>query len=62
VQLEVEIADVSASFTGAPTCSSTLVASGATAAATCSGLTSGRFKWQARSTDSKSSSGSWAQY
>ena len=62
VQLEIEIADVAASFTGAPTCSSTLVASGATASATCSGLTSGRFKWQARSTDSLSSSGSWTQY
>ena len=62
VQLDIEIADVSASFTGTPTCSSTLVASGATAAATCSGIANGRFKWQARGTDSKSSSGSWTQY
>ena len=62
VQLDIEIADVAAGFTGTPTCSSTLVASGATAQATCNSLVNGRFKWQARSTDSNSSTGSWTQY
>ena len=62
VQLDIEIAGIGAPFAGAPTCSSTLVASGATAAATCSGIPNGRFKWQARATDSNSSTGSWTQY
>ena len=62
VQLDIELADVGGAFTGTPTCSSTLVTSGSTAAATCSGITNGRFKWQARATDSKSANGSWTQY
>ncbi len=62
VKLDIELADVGAAFTGTPTCSSTLVTSGTTAAATCSGIANGRFKWQARATDSKGLSGSWTQY
>uniref|UniRef100_C6E631 Filamentous hemeagglutinin outer membrane protein n=1 Tax=Geobacter sp. (strain M21) TaxID=443144 RepID=C6E631_GEOSM len=62
VQLDIELADVGAAFTGLPTCSSTLVVSGTTAAATCSSIANGRFKWQARATDSKGSTGSWTQY
>ncbi|QXE90538.1 Ig-like domain-containing protein [Geomonas subterranea] len=62
VQLDIELVDVAAGFTGTPTCSSTLVTSGSTAAATCSGILNGRFKWQARATDSKGATGSWTQY
>jgi large repetitive protein len=62
VKLDVELADVAAGFTGNPTCSSALVTSGSTAVTTCGGLPNGRFKWQARSTDSKGASSSWTQY
>ncbi|WP_236019029.1 Ig-like domain-containing protein [Geomonas propionica] len=62
VQLDIELADVSAGFTGNPTCSSSLVTSGSSAAATCSSIPNGRFKWQARATDSKGATGSWTQY
>jgi hypothetical protein len=62
VTLEVEFADIAAAFTGTPTCSSTAVTSGTTATATCSGLTNGRLKWQARTKDSQSATSAWTQF
>lgn len=52
VLLEVEIRPVGTAFTNTPTCSSSHVTSGGTASATCSGLTSGQYHWQARASES----------
>ncbi|HBA89815.1 MAG TPA: hypothetical protein DCZ75_18045, partial [Geobacter sp.] len=52
VTLEIELITNGNSFAGVATCSSTAVASGSVAAATCSGLTDGiSYKWRARTSD-----------
>lgn len=59
VQLEVEVKPVGTDFTGTPSFSSSLVASGSKASVICSGLSNGKYHWQARVKNSKGVTGPW---
>ncbi|KKH48881.1 N-acetylmuramoyl-L-alanine amidase [Methanosarcina sp. 1.H.A.2.2] len=59
VQLEVEVKPLGTAFTGTPTKTSSLVASGSTASVTCTGLSNGQYHWQARAKNSAGVTGSW---
>ena len=62
VTLEIELITNGNSFAGVATCSSSAVASGQVASATCSGLTDGvSYKWRARTNDGALQS-AWADF
>jgi hypothetical protein len=63
VRLEVEVQPLGTAFTGAPSCQSELVSSGATASCAVSSLSPGSaLHWQARAVDSLGMPGSWVAF
>jgi beta propeller repeat protein len=59
VQLEVEAVPVGNAFTGIPTSSSALIASGSTASVICKSLVDGKYHWQARAKNTNGIAGPW---
>jgi subtilisin-like proprotein convertase family protein len=62
VRLQVEVKRVGASFTGAVSCESGLVASGTAASCSANALAGGAYHWQTRTVDSTGLPSGWVSY
>ena len=62
VKLQIELRQITETFTGTPTFESSLVNSGTQAAVTKTGLGSGSYKWRYRAMDALGAVSSWAEF